>query len=57
MDFDDITFEVRHGVGLLTFNRPEIMNAFRRRTQREVEDVLAAADGLTVELGRHDADG
>jgi 2-(1,2-epoxy-1,2-dihydrophenyl)acetyl-CoA isomerase len=49
VDFDDITFEVRDGVGLLTFNRPEVMNAFRRQTQREVEDVLdAAADDPSV---------
>ena len=43
MDLNDITFEVHDEVGVLTFNRPDVMNAFRRQTQREVEDVLAAA--------------
>ena len=43
MDLNDITFEVQDEVGVLTFNRPDVMNAFRRQTQREVEDVLADA--------------
>ncbi|MBW8826007.1 MAG: enoyl-CoA hydratase/isomerase family protein [Acidobacteria bacterium] len=43
MNLEDITFEVNDEVGVLTFNRPDVMNAFRRQTQREIEEVLAAA--------------
>ena len=50
MDLQDITYVASDGVGVITINRPEVMNAFRRQTQREVEDVLRAAeeDGVIV---------
>ena len=45
MTLDDITYVVDDdGVGLLTLNRPEVMNAFRRQTQGEVVEVLADAE-------------
>lgn len=47
MDYVDITYEVTSGVGLVTLNRPEVMNAFRRQTQREFEDALHAAEDDT----------
>ena len=44
MDLSDVTYEVTNGIGVLTLNRPEVMNAFRRQTQREVEEVLREAE-------------
>ena len=45
MKYEDIEYRLdERGVALLTLNRPEVMNAFRRQTQREVEDVLAEAE-------------
>jgi 2-(1,2-epoxy-1,2-dihydrophenyl)acetyl-CoA isomerase len=44
VDFGDITYDVRSGVGLITLNRPEVMNAFRRQTQREFDDALHVAE-------------
>ncbi|MGE0388374.1 MAG: enoyl-CoA hydratase/isomerase family protein [Gammaproteobacteria bacterium] len=44
MALEDLTYEVRDGVGLLTFARPQVMNAFRRQTQREFVEVLAEAE-------------
>ncbi len=44
VDYGDITYEVQSGVGLITLNRPEVMNAFRRQTQREVHDALRGAE-------------
>ena len=44
MDLHDITYEASDGVAVITLNRPEVMNAFRRQTQREVEDALLAAE-------------
>jgi len=40
MELTDIRYEVSNGVAVLTLNRPEILNAFRRHTQHEVEEVL-----------------
>ncbi len=43
MSYEDILYEVEDGVAVLTLNRPEVMNAFRRQTQQEVERALAEA--------------
>ena len=40
MEFEDITLEKRDHVALLTFNRPEKLNAFRRQTNLEVLEAL-----------------
>jgi len=45
MPYEDITYEVdAAGVGVLTLNRPEVMNAFRRRTQSEFQEALNEAE-------------
>ena len=44
MDYEDITYEVLDGVGLVTLDRPEVMNAFRRQTQLEFVNALARAE-------------
>jgi 2-(1,2-epoxy-1,2-dihydrophenyl)acetyl-CoA isomerase len=44
VDYEDITYEVTNGVATVTLNRPQVMNAFRRQTQREVEDALRGAE-------------
>jgi 2-(1,2-epoxy-1,2-dihydrophenyl)acetyl-CoA isomerase len=43
MSYEDIVYDVSDGVGVVTLNRPEVMNAFRRQTQREFQDVLTVA--------------
>jgi 2-(1,2-epoxy-1,2-dihydrophenyl)acetyl-CoA isomerase len=45
MDYEDVIYAVDDGVGVLTLNRPAVMNAFRGRTQQEFVDVLARAEG------------
>lgn len=45
MDYEDIDYQIDdRGVAVLTLNRPDVMNAFRRQTQHEVEDALAVAE-------------
>jgi enoyl-CoA hydratase len=39
MAYENITFEVQDNVGVLTFNRPKVLNALNPDTFREVEDV------------------
>ena len=40
MAYENILFEVRDGVGLLTFNRPKALNALNPATIEEVNDVI-----------------
>jgi 2-(1,2-epoxy-1,2-dihydrophenyl)acetyl-CoA isomerase len=43
--YEDITYEVAdNGVAVLTLNRPDVMNAFRRQTQQEVDEALRRAE-------------
>ena len=43
MDYQDISYEQRDGVGLITLNRPEKLNAARARTVFELIDALESA--------------
>jgi 2-(1,2-epoxy-1,2-dihydrophenyl)acetyl-CoA isomerase len=43
MDYQDIRYEVRNGVGWLRLNRPDKLNALTTRLAQETLDVLAAA--------------
>jgi enoyl-CoA hydratase len=45
MSYENILFEVRDGVGILTFNRPKALNALNPATLDEVADVLKRAAG------------
>ena len=56
MKFDDIVYEKKDGVSTITFNRPEVYNAFRTQTLRELayafEDVeLDRSIGVAVLTG------
>lgn len=45
MSYENILFEVREGVGILTFNRPKALNALNPKTLEEVSDVLDRVGG------------
>lgn len=40
MNYENILFEVKDGVGVLTFNRPKSLNALNPKTLEEVADVV-----------------
>ncbi len=42
MAYENILFEVKDGVGVLTFNRPKALNALNPKTLEEVESVIDA---------------
>src|SRR5437667_12114844 len=45
MDVNDIVYEKKDGIAIATFNRPDVLNAFRQATLREfitiIDDVKA----------------
>ena len=43
MNYENVLFEIRDGVGVMTFNRPKVLNALNPATLDEVADVLAHA--------------
>lgn len=43
MDFTDIIYEKSEGIATVTINRPEVMNAFRGQTVREMIEAFADA--------------
>ncbi len=43
MDYEDVKYEEQNGVGLVTLNRPEKLNAARTRTVFEMLDILEVA--------------
>jgi enoyl-CoA hydratase len=43
MSYENILFEVQEGVGVLTFNRPKVMNALNPATLEEISDALGRA--------------
>ena len=47
MQYEDILYRAEAGVGHITINRPNVMNAFRGKTCDEMIDALHRA-GMTV---------
>jgi enoyl-CoA hydratase/carnithine racemase len=45
MDYEQILYQVEDGVGLVTLNRPEKLNAMTAQMGAEMGDVMAEADG------------
>ena len=43
MGFENLLYQVRDGIALITFNRPKVLNALNRKTVEELRDALAAA--------------
>ena len=39
-EYEDILFEFFEGIGKISFNRPEVYNAFRPETNEEIIDAL-----------------
>ena len=51
MNYENILFQIQDGVGILTFNRPKVMNALNSSTLDEIADVVrqaAVEDALRV---------
>ncbi len=44
MEYQTITWVVREGVGTLTLNRPEVLNALNKQMTDEIQDVLKQAE-------------
>ena len=45
MDYQQILYQVEDGVGLVTLNRPQKLNAMTAQMGAELGDVMAEADG------------
>ncbi len=45
MAFENLLFEIEDGVGVLTFNRPKVLNALDAKTIAELGEVVARAEG------------
>jgi enoyl-CoA hydratase len=45
MAYENVLFEVEDGVGVLTFNRPKVLNALDARTISELGDVVGRVEG------------
>jgi enoyl-CoA hydratase len=43
MAYENLLFEMRDGIGFITFNRPNVLNALNRKTMAELRDALTAA--------------
>jgi enoyl-CoA hydratase len=43
MTYENLLYEKRERIGLITFNRPKVLNALNRKTMEEFNDVLTAA--------------
>lgn len=51
MAFEELIYEVKDAIGVITLNRPERMNALTMKTHREIEEAIDAAaedDGVRV---------
>ena len=44
MEYQTITWGMSAGVGTLTLNRPEVLNAFNKQMTDEIQDVLKQAE-------------
>ena len=44
MDYQTITSEITDGVGVITFNRPDVMNALNKRMRIEITHAVKAAE-------------
>src|SRR5579863_6770069 len=43
MAYENLLFETRDGIGFITFNRPNVLNALNHKTMAELRDALTAA--------------
>ena len=45
MAYENLLYEKRDGIALVTFNRPKVLNALNRKTMEELQQVLLDARG------------
>src|SRR6202158_1970059 len=43
MAYENLLYEKRDRIGIITFNRPKVLNALNRKTMEELRDILIAA--------------
>lgn len=46
MDYQTITFEIKDDVGVITFNRPDVMNALNKLMRKEITHAVKAAEAV-----------
>ena len=44
MEYQEILFEEKEGYAILTFNKPDKLNALSERMKREIEDAILVVD-------------
>ena len=44
MEYQEILFEEKEGYAILTFNKPDKLNALSERMKREIEDAIRVVD-------------
>ena len=44
MDYQEITLKITNGVGVITLNRPEVMNALNSKMRFEITNAIKTAE-------------
>ena len=52
--YEDLVYELRDHVGVITLARPEVHNALRRRTYTELEDAVRTTDARVLVITGRD---
>src|SRR3954449_9407833 len=52
--YEDLTYEVRDHVGVITLDRPDVHNELRRRTYAELEDAVRSTDARVLVITGRD---
>src|SRR3954452_4970194 len=52
--YEDLTYEMRDHVGVITLDRPDVHNALRRQTYAELEDAVRTTDARALVITGRD---